>query len=129
MGEVVCDDDLISTTIVGKRGAPKMTLIGKLKNNSTKKAILTQKKMFLKEKIYVKENLTPYKYRLFKTTKDFAHKNGFKFVWTRDGNIYIRKNENSRPFLIRNKGMLTKLEICSSDDFSSQWLHVVLYGL
>ena len=63
MGEVVCDDDLISTTIVGKRGAPKMTLIGKLKNNSTKKAILTQKKMFLKEKIYVKENLTPYKYR------------------------------------------------------------------
>ena len=109
MVEVISDGDLISTTVIRKRGAQKMTLIGKLKDKMTKKAILTQKKMFVQNKLYVKENLTPYKYGLFKAAKDFAHKEGYKFVWTRDGNVYIRRNEDSNQILVKNKSMISVL--------------------
>ena len=46
MGEVIGDGDLVSTTVFRKRGANKMTLIGKLKNPAIKKSILSQRKMF-----------------------------------------------------------------------------------
>ena len=107
--EVISDCDLISTTVIRKWGTQKMNLIGKLKDKMTKKAILTQKKMFVQNKLYVKENLTPYKYGLFKAAKDFAHKEGYKFVWTRDGNVYIRRNEDSNQILVKNKSMISVL--------------------
>ena len=58
--------------------------------------------MFVKKGLYVKENLTPRKFKLFKATKEFAQRESYKFVWTRDGEVYIRKDENSTSVLIRN---------------------------
>ena len=109
MGVIVSDNELINTTVIKKRGSDKMTLIGKLKSIATKKAILQQKKMFVKKRLFVKENLTPYKYGIFKSAKEIARKEGYKFVWTRDGNVFIRRDENSNPIQLRNKGMLSVL--------------------
>lgn len=48
--------------------------------------------------VYINEHLCvpfPYK-KLFYEAKDFANKNYIKFVWIRDGNIFMRKTEGSR---------------------------------
>ena len=104
--EVINDDEIIKTTVIKKRGSPKVTIIGKLRNIGTKKAILQQKKMFVQKGLYVKENLTPRQYDLLKCTKQFARKETFKFVWSKDGDVFIRKDENSKIFVVRSKLML-----------------------
>ena len=109
MGEVVADSDILNATAIEKRKNNKMTLIGTLKNVATKKAILVQRKMFIKNNLYVKENLTPYKFSLFKSTREFARLEGYKYVWTKNGNVFIRRDENSNAVLVRNKGVLDTL--------------------
>ena len=56
MGQVVTDQDIIKASIFSnKRDPAKMTMIGKLKDESIKKAILTQKKMFFAKKYMLKK--------------------------------------------------------------------------
>ncbi|XP_023302701.2 uncharacterized protein LOC111684734 [Lucilia cuprina] len=52
--------------------------------------------------IYVNEHLTPYKRRLLWLAKTKAKEANYKFVWIRDGNIYVKKNEISDPIIISN---------------------------
>ena len=65
--------------------------------------------MFKTKNIYLKENLTPQRYHLFKETKRYARENNFKFIWTRDGNILIRKTESSNAHHVRCESELTGL--------------------
>ena len=109
MGEVIGDGDLVSTTVFRKRNTNKMTLIGKLKSPAIKKAILSQRKMFINKRIFVKENLSQYKYGLYQSARKAAQEAGFKFVWTRNGNVFIRRTENTEPILIRNHSVLNTL--------------------
>lgn len=52
--------------------------------------------------IYINEHLTPYKRRLLWLAKTKARESNWKFIWTRSGNIYAKKNEISNPILILN---------------------------
>ena len=40
-----------------------------------------------------------------KTKKDL----NYKYIWTSNGRIYLRKNEDSQRIYIKNEGQLTKL--------------------
>lgn len=52
--------------------------------------------------IYINEMLCPANKKLLFNTKIFAKNNNFKYVWVRDGIIFIRKNDNQRYFAIKD---------------------------
>lgn len=45
--------------------------------------------------IYINENLSGYYRELLYKTKNFAENNNYKFVWVKNGKIYLRKEVNS----------------------------------
>ena len=49
-----------------------------------------------RENIYVNENLTVARKRLFWQTKQKAKEKDFKFFWTMNGNIFVRKFDNTQ---------------------------------
>ena len=55
------------------------------------------------EKIFIYENLTYLKKKLFWKSKQKAKEAGFKFFWTMNGNVYVRKLEDDKPILIKNE--------------------------
>ncbi|KAG5867135.1 hypothetical protein JTB14_011342 [Gonioctena quinquepunctata] len=46
--------------------------------------------------LYISEHLSPENKILFKKTRDLAKTKSFKYVWIKNGNILIRKDESSR---------------------------------
>lgn len=59
--------------------------------------------------IFVAEHLSPENRSLHAATRLKAKALGFKFVWVRNGKIYVRKAESARPKLILNKHALDDL--------------------
>lgn len=60
--------------------------------------------------IYINENLTSYHKELFRRAKQFAKTNGYKYCWVKGPKIFIKKDEKSRNFIIKNASDLDSLE-------------------
>lgn len=54
-------------------------------------------------RFYVNERLTKYNRQLFNSARVAAKKCKYKFVWSRDGKIYVRKSEGQPGFRVRNE--------------------------
>ncbi|CAK1602146.1 unnamed protein product [Parnassius mnemosyne] len=61
------------------------------------------------KKIYLNEHLTPANKILYKSTREKAKVAQYKFVWIRDGKIFVRKNDISRSLCIKNSVDLQKV--------------------
>nr|XP_022911404.1 uncharacterized protein LOC111422435 [Onthophagus taurus] len=48
---------------------------------------------------FINEHLTPANKFLLSNVRKAAREKGYKFVWTRDCRVYVRKNETARPIL------------------------------
>lgn len=60
--------------------------------------------------IFVSEHLTPSNKSLHAATRKRAKEMGYKFVWVRNGRIFVRKSEeNSGVLLINDKNSLSKI--------------------
>lgn len=59
--------------------------------------------------IYVNDNLTQFNRNLFFKTKTFARESGYRYVWFKDTKLFIKKNDNSKAFLVDSELSLTKL--------------------
>ena len=55
------------------------------------------------EKVYVNENLTRPRKKLFWLTKQKAKKIGFKYFWTPNGNILVKKTDQAEVIAIKNE--------------------------
>ena len=53
------------------------------------------------EKIFIKENLTPTRKKLFWQTKQKAKKEEWKYFWTVNGNIFVKKHDDANAVLIK----------------------------
>ena len=53
--------------------------------------------------IFVNENLTRFRKNLLWRTKQKAKDNGFKYVWTSNGNICVRLSKNTDAIMIKNE--------------------------
>ena len=62
------------------------------------------------EHLFVNENLTKKRKRLFWMTKQKAKSIGYKFYWTFNGTIFIRKQEGSDKIIIRKVEDLNSLK-------------------
>ena len=61
------------------------------------------------EKLFINENLTQERKRLLWLTKQTAKNLNYTYIWTMNGKIYVRKNEDSSSFIIHNENDLSKL--------------------
>lgn len=71
-------------------------------------------------KIYIQEFLIPNRQRLLRKAKIFGRTNGFKYVWTRDGNIFIRKSDGEKPISINNFTDFASLCVVDSEGRDSE---------
>ena len=55
------------------------------------------------EKVYVNENLTRPRKKLFWLTKQKAKKIGFKYFWTTNGNIFVKQTDQAEVIAIKNE--------------------------
>ena len=62
------------------------------------------------EKLFINENLTQRRKRLFWLSKQKAKELEYKYFWTQNGQIFVRKNEESENVLIRTKSDLDQLQ-------------------
>lgn len=62
-----------------------------------------------KSSIFVSEHLSPSAKKLHAAVRKAARQNGFKFVWVRNGRIFVRKHENADSNLIRNFDVMDKI--------------------
>lgn len=60
--------------------------------------------------IYINEQLSPHTANLFYHSRQTKKEKNYKYVWTRDGNIYIKKSDTSRKIKISNIDDLTSLQ-------------------
>ncbi|XP_044745036.1 uncharacterized protein LOC123306904 [Coccinella septempunctata] len=98
----------IVVTFISKAKRDEMLSAVKVKRNQ-----LERKDGFkldgLSNKFYVNEHLTIRSKIIFKAARVMAREKGFKFVWTQNGNILMRKNDTSRILHIRSEADLAKL--------------------
>lgn len=52
--------------------------------------------------VYVSEHLTPAAKQLHAATRTFAKEHSVKFVWVRNGRVYLRKDEHSQSHIIHD---------------------------
>lgn len=61
-------------------------------------------------KIFINESLTRRNKELFRLAQNFKNENGFRFLWTRNGSIFIRKSEQSKVIKVLNPNNLINIE-------------------
>lgn len=59
--------------------------------------------------LYINEHLTQANKILYKEARTAAKLKNYKFVWVKNGNIYVRKNETSRVTHIKNIELISKM--------------------
>lgn len=62
-----------------------------------------------KTQIYVSEHLSPYNKALHASTRKAAQVKGFKYVWIRNGRIFVRKDDQAPARLIKDHDTLASL--------------------
>jgi hypothetical protein len=60
--------------------------------------------------IYIRENLTTKGNKLFKEARDFRKQFDFQFVWTKNGLIFLRKNETEKIICVDNEDTIHSLK-------------------
>lgn len=68
-----------------------------------------------KKPIYVDEHLPPTTRKLFYQSRQFAKQNGFNFCWNSNGKIYIRKETDTKKYLIKSEQCLIDILKCNSN--------------
>lgn len=59
--------------------------------------------------VYILENMTRQSKALFWASKEWARENHFKYVWYKNGKVYVRKVEGERVFVIKSEADLTSI--------------------
>lgn len=110
--------------IPGKRDAVK-PLIVELTTKESKLSILTAAKNYNKSNksvklnashmglkqttpIYVSDHLTPLANRLFFLARDLVKSQLFKYCWTTNGKIFVKKNDEASAVLIQSESQITQ---------------------
>ena len=104
----------ISHAIRSKRGDGKTVHVVKFLSRKANIASMNAKKQSYDFKykgnvIYINEHLSPNNRRLFPAASIQKRELDYKFLWTRNGYVYFRKNDNSQIIFINNDEALNNL--------------------
>lgn len=78
-------------------------IVVRLLNSKTRDKWIKEykQKQLWKQHLYISEHLTVYNQNLFYHTRKLAKEKKFKFAWTKDCQIYLKRNENSKLYIIK----------------------------
>lgn len=62
-----------------------------------------------KQAIYIVEHLSPTYKHIFAATRIKAKEKGYRYVWTRNGNIFVRKDDTSHYIIVKSLDTLNTL--------------------
>lgn len=82
-------------------------------NQKRKKGVLTVKHVFdcdLSGNVYVNEFLNSRLHELFRKVKESSKVHKFKYVWVKDGKIFVRKSDNTDVINIKTENDLREVE-------------------
>lgn len=60
--------------------------------------------------IYIRENITTKGSKLFKEARDLKKSLHFQFVWTKNGLVFLRKNETDKIIRVDNEEVISNLK-------------------
>lgn len=125
------DEDILSCTRVAamnKKGQRPRAIVVKLKSSRCRDEMYSAVRRFNKDhpneklnsshlgiagektNIYVCEHLSPANKALHAAARIKSRELGYKFIWVRNGHIFVRKDENSRFIHIKNLQTVSSLE-------------------
>lgn len=86
-------------------------IIVRFARQSVKDAFLAKKSELNRLKIYcfILENLTKRNKVLLTATKDWARNHDYKYVWHKNGRIYIRQKDGERAIIVRSESDLDEI--------------------
>ena len=97
-----------------KKGEPR-NIIVQLTSHKAKVELMRNKKKLKtsdrrnQNQIYINEALTPYRAKMFADARKLVKDKKIKNAWTRDGQILIRNNEDTKTFTLQNISDINKL--------------------
>jgi regulator of replication initiation timing len=113
---------LMKTTCNAELDATKINKISSFKNKSgqtvvrvnisdvaTRIALFKNKKTLVEKKVFVSEALTANKFQLLMAAKSLCKSKVLFSAWSKAGNIFAKKSEQSMPQLIRDRAHLDTL--------------------
>ena len=59
--------------------------------------------------LFINENLTQPRKELFWRTKQKAKDLGYRYIWTNNGQIYHRKEDDSKAIIVNNSSDIEKI--------------------
>jgi len=65
---------------------------------------------YREHRLCINKNLTKFRRRLFWNAKQKAKANGYEFYWTVNGNVFVRKSDDSAAILIKDEGTLVLIK-------------------
>lgn len=84
-------------------------IIVRFTDQATKDRWISKKKVLRAEKIFLNDNLTRAQGHLFWQTRQQAKEKGYKFAWTKNGKVLVKKEEGSNVISINAAADLAKL--------------------
>lgn len=111
---ITADDIDICHVLPSKRNDKKLVAVCKFVHRKTKYAVLQSKKnckdfKYKNNSIFINDHLSPFKRSLFALASQKKKELNFKYLWSRDCNIYMRENEHSPVISIINEDCLDNL--------------------
>lgn len=118
-GEVKENDIDIAHRINNRNKREPRDIIVQFKSRDSKEKILAKRREKVSSNditngikdnlIYLNEHLTLHNKTMFWEARNKCREVNYKFVWTKDGKIFVRKEEKERAFRIRNLDDIKKI--------------------
>ena len=61
--------------------------------------------------VYINENLTYRNQRIFSKANQFKKENKWKYIWTKNSIVHLRKNEETTSFQVRNEQDILSIKL------------------
>jgi len=110
-----CNIDLLAASITKlssfRNKAGQTVVRATIPNHAEKVAIFKHKKNLAEKKIYVSEALTSAKFQLLMAAKGLCKNKQIFSSWSNGGKIFIKKEAEGTPHLVKNKQELDSLAI------------------
>lgn len=118
--ETITENDIdIVHRVSNRNNREPRDIVVQFKDTDRKETLMSQRKERVKSNevtngrldnvIYINEHLTPYNKMILWETKKRCREVKYKYVWPKNGKIYVRKDDKDRAYRIRNEEDIKKI--------------------
>lgn len=118
--ETITENDIdIVHRVSNRNNREPKDIVVQFKDRDRKETLMSQRKERVKSNevtngrldnvIYINEHLTPYNKMILWETKKRCREVKYKYVWPKNGKIYVRKDDKDRVYRIRNEEDIKKI--------------------